>query len=190
MHIDRDLTEAEYQGLLPCVSEGRRDRLSRLRDFSDRQRALLGEALARCAISEQLGLGPKDIVIAANRHGKPELPDCPHLHFNISHSGKYVVCAIGGAPVGIDVEMRRQRGFAEIAQRFFHAEENEHLKSFRAGDERAAAFADIWTMKESYIKRDGRGLAIPLASFSVLSLPNITFHKILDTPEAVCHLCS
>jgi 4'-phosphopantetheinyl transferase len=150
---------------------------------------LLGEALARQAIAEQLGVVPSEIAISADQYGKPELPAYPHLHFNISHSGKYVVCAICGSPVGIDVESHQRRDFLEIAQRFFHAEETEYIKSFSTEDERAVAFTDIWTMKESYIKRDGRGLTIPLASFSVLSLQNITFHKVLDTSEAVCHVC-
>jgi 4'-phosphopantetheinyl transferase len=189
IHLDRDLTEAEYQSLLPCISEERRERIARFHNYSDKQRALLGEILARRAIAERLGLMPDEIDIIPDQYGKPLLPAYPQLHFNISHSGEYVVCAICGSPVGIDVELRQHRGFLEIAQRFFHTEENEYIRSFGNKDERVIAFANIWTMKEAYIKRDGRGLTIPLPSFSVLSLQNVTFHKALDASEAVCHVC-
>lgn len=36
---------------------------------------------------------------AVGKHGKPYLANHPKIHYNISHSGEFVICAISGVPV-------------------------------------------------------------------------------------------
>jgi 4'-phosphopantetheinyl transferase len=151
-----------------------------------------GKLLARYALSELLTVPPDSLAFTYGLHGKPALRDYPDTHFNVSHSGKLVVCAVSSAPVGIDVESipAPGRDFMKIAGRCFDGEELSYIKARPSEDERAAAFAEIWTKKEAYIKRDGRGLALPLKSFSVLSLPGVTFHSVPAGENAVCHICT
>ena len=40
-------------------------------------------------------------------HGKPALSDSFSPHFNISHSGKYAVCALSEVPCGIDIQEKK-----------------------------------------------------------------------------------
>jgi 4'-phosphopantetheinyl transferase len=151
-----------------------------------------GKLLARYALSELLKVPPDTLAFTYGERGKPLLRDYPDTHFNVSHSGDLVVCAVSSAPVGIDVESipAPGRDFMKIAGRFFAGEELSYIKARSSQSERAAAFAEIWTKKEAYIKRDGRGLALPLNSFCVLSLPGVTFHSVPVGGGAACHVCT
>jgi 4'-phosphopantetheinyl transferase len=69
--------------------------------------------------------------------------------------------------VGIDVEEIKPIDF-DIAKRFFSS--NEHRQFLQQPeDKKLAFFYDIWTMKEAVIKAEGKGLSIPLDSFTVLA---------------------
>ena len=52
---------------------------------------------------EYLGV-ENDAQLVMNKNGKPMLVDA-RKHFNLSHSGKYVVPAIADQEVGIDIEL-------------------------------------------------------------------------------------
>jgi phosphopantetheinyl transferase len=151
-----------------------------------------GRLLARYALSEILAVPPDSLAFTYGVRGKPALRDYPNTHFNVSHSGNFVVCAVSSAPVGIDVETlpRQGRDFMKIAERYFDGEELSYVKGRVLSGERAAAFAELWTKKESYIKRDGRGLTLSLKSFNVLSLPDVAFHGIDVGMDAACHICT
>ena len=97
--------------------------------------------------------------------GKPYLAKEPDIHFNLSHSGEWAVCAISSSPVGVDIQ-HCDEGRRDVASRFFHREEIRYLDSlpqFR----RDEGFYRLWTLKESFVKATGRGLDLPLRSFWV-----------------------
>ncbi len=108
----------------------------------------------------------REIEITRNRYGKPYLKNEGNIHFNVSHSGSWAVGAVDSFPVGIDVERIRPVNL-EIAERFFAWQEYEELLK-KDYPERLDYFFELWTLKESYIKAVGRGLSVPLGSFSVL----------------------
>lgn len=49
-----------------------------------------------------------DIRFSTQEYGKPCIPDLPDAHFNISHSGRWVICAFDSQPIGIDIEKRNR----------------------------------------------------------------------------------
>jgi 4'-phosphopantetheinyl transferase len=118
----------------------------------------------------------------------------PRLHFNISHSGRHVVCALSGSQVGIDVELIKPIQLS-VADRFFSADERAKIYSAPAQD-RLGLFYGIWTRKESFVKMTGKGLAYPLEAFSSLDghaagLGGAVFyHSIGVGADASCHVCS
>jgi 4'-phosphopantetheinyl transferase len=68
--------------------------------------------------------------------------------------------------LGVDVEnVHRMTSCQELAKRFFAPSEYEYLRNLPPSLQRDAFFR-IWTLKEAYIKAEGKGLSIPLASFS------------------------
>lgn len=173
--LDKTLDKARFEKLMTYVSYEKRERIRRFRKYEDALRSLIGDVLARYLICRRLKIVNKDIVFGANEYGKPFLKNCRDVEFNISHSGKWVACSLGNLPTGIDIEQIRPIDMG-IAQRFFSKEEFKNLMSKNIS-EREAFFYDLWTLKESYIKAVGKGLSIPLNSFTIsIQEDNITIH--------------
>lgn len=115
--------------------------------------------------------------------GKPYFAKCPAILFNYSHCNKAVVCAIGSANVGIDIETVRP----------FHARTAEHFSSerewewMRKQENQDLAWIQIWTLKEAYVKYTGTGIRTDLRCLDVLdALEGRTAQKeILDHGKRV-----
>lgn len=165
LKIDKNIEKDDFDRLLSRVSKEKKERINRFHRFEDAQRTLLSDVLARYAICKRLGVRNRDLVFGANEYGKPVLHEPNRTHFSISHSGNWVVCAVDDSAVGIDVEMIKPIGF-EIAERFFSKDEFISLIN-QPEEMKLAYFYMIWTLKESYIKAEGKGLSIPLNSFTI-----------------------
>ena len=189
LEINRDLNSPEYQDLLKTVFSDKRERIIRFKRFEDAQRCLLGDVLLRKAIMDHIDLPVSLIKFAVNEYGKPFLENVPNFHFNLSHAGKYVACAVGDTSVGIDVEILDPINL-KIAERYFCGSETEYILS-KPNEDQTKAFYEIWTKKEAYIKYKGKGLSISLNTFNVLNLcSEVFFYRIYDDAQAICHVCS
>jgi 4'-phosphopantetheinyl transferase len=115
------------------------------------------------------------------------------VHFNLSNTPGLVVCAVGGVEaLGVDVEDTERRTEPDaIAHRFFSVSEAEELLALPTDAQRRARFFALWTLKESYIKARGMGLAIPLGRFSFSLGPDedigIAFDPRLEDDPACWH---
>ncbi|MDR0883575.1 MAG: 4'-phosphopantetheinyl transferase superfamily protein [Oscillospiraceae bacterium] len=127
-----------------------------------------GYALARALCAQHTGHPADALDCRREPHGKPYFVDAPGFHFNLSHSGAALALAVSDTPIGVDVERLRAPDF-RIARRNFAPDEAAFV------GEDAQRFFQIWTQKEAYLKYTGDGLSRPLASFSVLVLPNLRF---------------
>ncbi|UHA76229.1 4'-phosphopantetheinyl transferase superfamily protein [Paenibacillus sp. 481] len=153
---------------MKLVTAEKRQRIKKYLRLEDAQRSLVADVLARQMLCEQLKASNKDLHFDTNAYGKPILRDVEHVHFNVSHSGDWVVAAVNHLPVGIDVEHIQHIDLG-IAERFFSPAESVDL--FRQPiKQRQTYFYSIWTLKESYIKAVGMGLSIPLDHFSIRDL--------------------
>jgi 4'-phosphopantetheinyl transferase len=159
------IEESVFNCLFNYISIDKQKRIKRFKFWQDEQRALLGAVLIKKLIAGKLSLNPEKIILKQNEYGKPHLESQPNFYFNISHSGSWVVCGISNNCIGIDVEKIKEINF-DIAKRFFSIEENNDLNK-KAGHEKQKYFFDLWTLKESYIKNIGKGLSLPLDSFSI-----------------------
>ena len=96
--------------------------------------------------------------------GKPYFPARPEFHYSISHSGEWVVCAVGAVPLGVDIQVERPvrpvvfRALSPVEQRELDGLEEQ---------ERFPAFFDVWCLKEAYSKAIGLGLKSRFRDFSV-----------------------
>lgn len=155
--------------------------MGRYRYPEDASRTLIGEVLARHIISETFHLPNEQIRFTEGRYGKPAAEGLNDFHFNISHSGKWIVCGAGAQPIGVDVEKIKPINF-DIAKRFFSPSEHDDLME-KDESERLSYFYHLWTMKESFIKQAGKGLSLPLDSFSVKL--NEQGRASVETPPAI-----
>ena len=88
------------------------------------------------------------------------------VHFSLSHSGEYAVCAYGDRPLGIDFQKIRDT-IPKHIKKILSKSEEMFLNSLEPY-QKIEAFYRIWARKESLIKWDGRGLKIPLYTISVI----------------------
>ena len=165
IRIDDSIDDYTYRQLLSYISKEKYERIKKFYFMEDAKRALYGNLLVRHLACNKLNVANNELIFKCNEFGKPFLQGCSDFHFNISHSGIWVVCAIGKKEVGIDIEQIKSIDF-DIAKRFFSNTEYEMLMS-KPDDLKTNYFYDIWTLKESYIKCTGKGLSVPLNSFNV-----------------------
>ncbi|MDD3363716.1 MAG: 4'-phosphopantetheinyl transferase superfamily protein [Syntrophomonas sp.] len=130
----------------------------------DVYRSLLADLMLMQIIRENLPIPHQKISFEANAYGKPFLVGI-NLHFNISHSGAWVVGIIDNAPVGIDIEVISPMDL-DVGRILFSPVEYSDLMAKIEAD-RLAYFFELWTLKESYIKMLGKGLSKPLDSFAI-----------------------
>ena len=140
--------------------------------------SVIARELTARALESYLGHKPSPEELACETRtpeGKPYFQDFPDFHYNISHSGRYVVCGVicGGKdpqPIGIDIQEipTNPEKVLKIADHFFSDEEKESLhKLVRGGDSSSALllFCRYWTARESYMKLTGKGLAEPFSQY-------------------------
>ncbi|MBL8830538.1 MAG: 4'-phosphopantetheinyl transferase superfamily protein [Planctomycetaceae bacterium] len=158
---------ARYAELLNPEEVARRDRyrFDKLKhDF------LVARALVRTTLSRYAAVRPAAWQFEANQYGRPEIHSPAiggRLRFNLSHTrGLAAVAVTWDRDLGVDVEsIDRRNSTLQIARRFFAPAEVDELMSFPRG-EQGRRFFDYWTLKESYIKARGMGLALPLDQFA------------------------
>lgn len=154
----------------------------------DKLRCLAGWLLMRRFLGPETGAR-----LRYGRYGKPFLPGGPY--FSLSHSGRYAVLAVAPTPVGVDVErVRADEDCAALATLALHPAER--LLYARRPD--ARTFFALWTLKESYLKLRGTGLAEDPASFALAldgqgarlaERPDIGFHLYRQLPGYSLALC-
>ncbi|MBW4051063.1 MAG: 4'-phosphopantetheinyl transferase superfamily protein [Proteobacteria bacterium] len=165
--IGDDSLWPRYEALL---SPDERARRSRYRFARDRRRYLLTRALARTVLSRYVPVPPEDWVFEPGPRGRPAISAPrmePGLQFNISHSSDLVMMGVtSGRALGIDAESTDARE-ADIdgLDRYFAPQESAALLALPPAARRRRFF-ELWTLKESYMKARGLGLAIALDAFS------------------------
>lgn len=147
------------------------NKINRVRFDKDKRLSLGAGVLLRYALKEE-GIDNFPTV-SEKKNGKPFFADYPQLHFNLSHSGSYAMCALSETEVGCDIQAEEETNL-RIAERFFSEEEKHWLFSLPE-EGRINAFCRIWALKESFIKTTGDGLRLPLEEFSVLPGEKIEF---------------
>lgn len=191
--LDLDTVDSavlDSYGALMSGDEHEQER--RLRFPGGRERHRCTRALVRTVLSRYTGHDPREWTFTTNDYGKPDIaqPDGVTLSFNLSHSGRLVICAVTEqSEVGVDVEKVRELPKAvELARRFFAPREAAFVEG-ASPESRSREFLRFWTFKESYVKARGVGLLVPLEGFfftlSTDAPPSIGFTDAgSDDPEA------
>ena len=75
-------------------------------------------------------------------HQKPVLHEYPHIHFNLSHCRKGVLCVIADQPVGCDIEEIQQELDISLCHFCHNDSEVAHIT---ASAEPCVEFTKLWT---------------------------------------------
>ena len=122
-------------------------------------------ALQLRAASRYSGLSPAALgELRTGPWGKPSFSQVPSLHFSLTHSGQWWLCAFASVPLGLDLQIHRSHADpGRLSRRFFHPREDAWLAQNRYRD-----FFDVWCAKESWVKYTGHGFFDDPATFSVV----------------------
>lgn len=166
----------KYDFILSCLTYEKRKRVLSFKQTDDQLRSLKGEWLIRSLLSEILSLSFNKLSLDINNYGKPYIKNVKGIHYNISHSSNWIVCAIANEKVGIDIEKIELIDYS-IFSTCLSTNEIECLYS-QPTEKQLLLFYDLWTLKESFYKCIGEGFFIPLNSLSIdPSTYNLTFEE-------------
>ena len=132
-----------------------------------RRRYLAAHVALRSLLGAALGQAPHALRIEPDANDKPRLVGHAGWQFNLSDSDDWALVGLQqGAPIGVDVEVRRTLDDARaLALRLYTAPEREAVFDAAEGPEREAAFLRVWTRKEACLKAVGLGLRLAPSSF-------------------------
>jgi 4'-phosphopantetheinyl transferase len=139
---------------------------------TDSQSSIAARGALRTLLYGYTGIPSNEIQFEYSGNGKPSLAlpvegrGGGNLSFNVSHSGDWVVLAIGrNRHIGVDIEMiKPEMDVASIASRYFLPEESARVQN---AEDQHAAFFGIWACKEAYVKAAGSALFRELGTFVV-----------------------
>lgn len=150
----------DWQPYLPFLEEEIWLRIQRMHRKQDRQRTICAHLLAKMSMAKIYQIPLSELHFTKDEKGKYHTGR-HDLHFNISHAGDYVACAVGNRPVGIDIEQHVQRDFL-LFQSLWSEEEKQQYDLYQM-----ETFYALWTAKESYGKYKGFGLHPSLAQTTI-----------------------
>lgn len=158
-----DLPQETLSRLHEHLSATERDRMLSFKRTTDQRRQLVARGLVREALGALMGIAPAGLRFENDSRGKPMLMEpgvSPPWHFNLSHSGDWVILAVAAeAPVGLDLEIPDPGHSIEaIARRWFGPRERATVLA-ASSEHRLMEFYRIWTVREAYLKATGSGLS-------------------------------
>jgi 4'-phosphopantetheinyl transferase len=154
--------------LLERLSNEEKDKYYRLRKEEDKKTYLCARTVLREEFINNLGI-PFDQEISFNKYKKPFLVNYPDIHFNISHSGSYVMLGFSKYPIGVDIEKivtYSKSTIMKLSKIVFHESEMKLLLEQNENEARYL-FTKLWTLKESFTKAIGKGFYADTKSFIV-----------------------
>ena len=166
----RDAADGGVHWLGPAETQ----RLAGITAPRRRAQFLAGRWQARQALAARHGGTPQDWTLSAPVDAAPQVtagPVAGPCAIGLSHSGDTVACVLADASVGIDVERhdRRVRDVAALADATLGDAERAHWLRLPA-ESRRVAFLCWWTLKEAWIKAQGRSLN-PASLQAIEALP-------------------
>lgn len=123
----------------------------------DKYKALVGKLMLLRQLTDRGFNADLIASLDADYYGKPTIPNVPA--FNISHTHGFVICAMGDHEkqvLGADVEYVKKMEMKWFESCFNKSE----WEMINAAPDPMCEFYRYWTMKESFIKADGRGLSL------------------------------
>jgi 4'-phosphopantetheinyl transferase len=155
------------------IAPEERERAARFHFSIHRDRFIAGRGLLRKLLGSYLGMEPRSLQFTYGPQGKPALTGSAGTsHFNVAHSEDLLLIALtGSGVVGVDIEqVRTLPDFEELVARFFSPNECSRFRSLPI-EQKPAAFFNLWTRKEAWLKATGEGITHLLNQVEVSFLP-------------------
>ncbi|WP_296874773.1 4'-phosphopantetheinyl transferase superfamily protein [uncultured Methanobrevibacter sp.] len=146
----------------PLLPQNRKEKVDYFRFIKDKKLSSGAYLLLEKLLSEEDIIKP---IFKTEKYGKSYISNYENIHFNLSHSGSMVACAISDTEVGVDVEYNDPTIDLDIAKNYFY---NSEYDSIIKSDNPSNEFFNYWVLKESYMKYTGLGFNLELDSFEII----------------------
>ena len=143
------------------VPKDRQDKIDFFRFEKDKKLSAGAYLLLKKLLLEENITNP---LFKIEKYGKAYISNFENIYFNLSHSGKMVLCAISDREVGVDIEYIDHEIDLNIAKHYFY---NKEYESIMNSQNPADEFFKYWVLKESYMKYTGLGMNLKLDSFEI-----------------------
>jgi len=183
-----DVSPRELTQLATALSAAEQERAARFRFERHRNRFIAGRGWLRAVLGSYLSAEPGALEFAYSAQGKPALGADfagTGLSFNLAHCQDLALLAVTRlSQVGVDVEQVRPLADAEdLVSRFFSQRESSLFRKLSEA-QKPAAFFNLWTRKEAWLKATGEGIAQSLHLVEVSFLPGDQA-RLLHLPEGL-----
>ena len=190
--------EACYRAAFDAIAPWQQRHVDRYHSPVQKRLTLAAALLLRHGLRRVGREAVLDAGITRNAHGKPYL-NAHDVWFNTSQSGAWAICAVTGCEVGCDVERLAPVDIA-ASQLFFCTQEYAHLAAQSDLAAQQELFFRYWTLKESFLKATGMGMALPPSTCHIVLGESIrvvqsadarqfSFCEFGDIPGYKCALC-
>jgi 4'-phosphopantetheinyl transferase len=151
------LEEQEYHYYYEMLSKQRQQKLDRYYYFSDKEQGLTAYLLLQYGMMQEIGIFSKPI-FTYSKNNKPYITELPNMYFNLSHCKYGAVCAIDRVEIGTDIQeiTKYDENEAKLVMN------KKEIGIIEKNINRNEAFTRLWTLKESYVKMLGLGIAMDL----------------------------
>lgn len=151
---------SDSTALLPqlrkLLSADETERAARYRRPEDQLRFSGTRGMLRVLLARYTQQPADRIEFVAGVNRKPALKAPAGWHFNVSHSGNWLLIAIGKPRVGVDLEWANPDfSFRDVLPTSFSPHEQEHIE---ACPDACLCFYRLWTRKEALVKATAKGM--------------------------------
>jgi len=166
------LDEAFIKKVIPLLPLYRRTKAEAFTKEEDRNLSIAAHILLLYGL-EREGIKLNDLGFEYNSFGKPYFAGDERIQFNLSHSGFGVACAISDEAVGVDIQKTipvREPMLKRVCS-------TQEVMLVMASENPSIEFTKLWTMKESYLKAEGKGISKALAGINFINTGNNTAYR-------------
>ena len=155
---------------MKCIQVEERERIRKFRYRKDAKSSIVGRLLLRLWASSVFNIPSNQFEFTRTDRGRPKLKLAldQGWDFNVSHAGNFTVLVAQTSveSIGVDVMSLSDKRFErsdEKIQEFFRIMNKQFTQSewdqIKSSENQLATFFRFWTLKESFIKAHGDGLA-------------------------------
>lgn len=138
----------------PLLSDSRIQKIKQCKTDEQAKQCLGVELLLCYAMNQEYSTTQFPLVYKRQGNGKPYF-ETDEIYFSLSHSGRYVACAVSNMPIGVDLQTHNTANKQTI-EKVLTKNQLDMIKLLPPAKQKTALY-DFWTLKESIYKCTGEG---------------------------------
>ncbi len=133
----------------PLLSAARIQKIQQCKTEEQSKQSLGVELLLCYAMHQEFETTEFPLVYKRNGNGKPYFEN-NEIYFSLSHSGRYVACAVSNMPIGVDLQTHASN-HKQAIEKVLTKNQLDMIRLLPPAKQKTALY-DFWTLKESIYK--------------------------------------